>query len=116
MMIIFKEFLIVILVVLFSIATFSQSSVILYTYAQDIVPKYIIQGNSISGFCHDIIVELNKELKKDNVEIRYKSSTAKPIQQIISSLSNKETQIFVGVPHSEEWEKNVKYIRHLFMV
>ncbi len=111
MMIIFKEFLIVILVVLFSIATFSQSSVILYTYAQDIVPKYIIQGNSISGFCHDIIVELNKELKKDNVEIRYKSSTAKPIQQIISSLSNKETQIFVGVPHSEEWEKNVKYIR-----
>ncbi|MGQ9856380.1 MAG: substrate-binding periplasmic protein [Fervidobacterium sp.] len=108
---IFEIFFIVTLVVLFSVAAFSQSPTILYTYAQDIVPKYIVQENNISGFCHDIIIELNKELKKDNVEIRYKSSTARPIQQIINSLSNKEIQIFVGVPHSEEWEKSVKYVR-----
>lgn len=56
----------ILIVVLQMVVLLAKSNLILYTYPQNAVPKYILQGNSISGFCHDIIVELNKELKSIN--------------------------------------------------
>ncbi|MGB9795711.1 substrate-binding periplasmic protein [Fervidobacterium gondwanense] len=99
----------ILIVVLHSIVLLAKSNLILYTYPQDAAPKYILQENSISGFCHDIIVELNKELKSENIEIGYKSNSLKSISEIFDALSRGEIQTFVGAAYSDE--RDAKYLR-----
>ncbi|MGQ9856379.1 MAG: substrate-binding periplasmic protein [Fervidobacterium sp.] len=103
--------IIIFLIIVFQSALLSQSPVILYTYAQDAPPKYVVQRESFYGLCHDIIIELNKELKKDAIEIRYKSKMPKSISQIFKALAEGEIQVFIGAAYSEEMEKSAKYIK-----
>ncbi|WP_448376487.1 substrate-binding periplasmic protein [Fervidobacterium sp.] len=112
-----------ILMNLFLIIVSNTFATILYTYPQDTPPKYFMKGTEISGFCHDIIVELNKELKAQDIKIEYKSKVLKSTTELLNALKNGEIQIFVGYGHSVERTKDFNYVsiplyasREMFMV
>ncbi|MGC8819823.1 MAG: substrate-binding periplasmic protein [Fervidobacterium sp.] len=88
----------------------SPYAAILYTYPQDVMPKYMKVGSDVIGFCNDLISELNKELRKDDIQIVYKSNNLYTVKEIFNALEKNEIQIFVGAGYSQEREKSAKYI------
>jgi len=106
--VVFKSFIIF---TLFFTPSLVVGQKILYTYAQNVEPKFMLSGSNITGFCHDILTELNKELKAYNIRIEYKTSKPKKISEIFDAIRKDEIQIFIGAAHSEERERNVNYIK-----
>ena len=102
---------IVFLILLLSISVPAFGAMVLYTYSQDVSPKYMLVGKEFSGLCHDILVELNKELQSQGVEIRYKAKDLKSIEEIRKALENNEIQIFIGHGHSVEVEKKINFVK-----
>lgn len=84
---------------------------VLYTYAQDVAPKFMLKGNTLTGFCHDIVVELNKELKSSGIRIEYKSNQLKTISEIFSALSKGEIQVFIGAAYDKQRRESANYLQ-----
>jgi len=105
---IFSSFVVVALL-LFSSPSFSQK--ILYTYAQNAEPKFMLSGGNITGLCHDIVQEMNKELRSEGIRIEYKSKELRSISEIFNALSKNEIQIFIGAAYSEKRESYATYLQ-----
>lgn len=86
-------------------------SLTLYTYGHDVVPKYLLKDGKIEGLCNDIILELNKELKSSDIEIRYKSTSLFTPNEVLDKLERNEIQILVGIGYFQERENKLEYIK-----
>ncbi|WP_448385077.1 substrate-binding periplasmic protein [Fervidobacterium sp.] len=105
---VFKSF---IMLSLFFTGSLGIGQKILYTYAQNAEPKFMLSGGNITGLCHDIIQKLNEELASQGIRIEYKSKELKSISEIFDALSKDEIQIFIGAAHSKERESCTTYLQ-----
>ncbi len=87
-------------------------SVELTTYYQESAPKYYTDGGVLKGICLDIITELNKELKSDNISITLKDSNNPflPFKRIQEYLKVGKIDVFVGLARSPAREELYTYI------
>lgn len=106
--VVFKSF---IMFALFFTPSLVVGQKILYTYAQNAEPKFMLSGGNITGLCHDIIQKLNEELRSQAIRIEYKSKELKSISEIFDALSKNEIQIFVGAAYSKQRESYTTYLQ-----
>uniref|UniRef100_A0A7V4KCD0 Transporter substrate-binding domain-containing protein n=1 Tax=Fervidobacterium pennivorans TaxID=93466 RepID=A0A7V4KCD0_FERPE len=106
--VVFKSF---IMLTLFFTGSLVIGQKFLYTYAQNVEPKFMLSGGNITGLCHDIIQKLNEELAGQGIRIEYKSKELKSISEIFDALSKNEIQIFVGAAYSKERESYTTYLQ-----
>lgn len=86
------------------------ATTILYTYPQNVEPKYIVKGANVSGFCHDVIAELNARLSRHGIQIAYRSLAKHHITDIAKALKKGNIQIFVGIGILPDLESVVRYV------
>ncbi|ODN30601.1 substrate-binding periplasmic protein [Fervidobacterium thailandense] len=109
--IIILRYRLIILLAAFLFNTLAFSTTVLYTYAQHMRPKYFLKSGKIAGFCHDILLALNEELRSEGIEIRYKNDALMATTEILNALERNEIQIFVGLGYSDSYGRRFNFVK-----
>lgn len=89
---------------------FDVYSVELTTSIQNTKPKFIVGDGRFDGICIDIISELNKELIKDSISIKYKKKESVPLKRILLELKESSTDLFCGLVKNKDRQDYLSYL------
>lgn len=104
---------IIIFIFIFIFISFAIFGLELKTEFQDSAPKYFTKEGKIIGICVDIIAELNKRLKPNDIIIilKDKSNPFIPFKRLQSDLEVGDIDIFVGFAKDEKRANLYKFIK-----
>lgn len=100
------------LILFFAIIPIRSSAVVLRTAFQLSPPKYYKDGEQVKGICFDILVELNRRLTDDDVQIDIQPQRVpfRPLEKLQADLEAGVIDVFVGMARTDAREETYQYI------